>query len=86
MYTVLIIGAGPGIGLSTARTSQNAGYTIAIASRTRHEKADTPFRHFLFDAAKTDTVQALLEEVTVSLGPPKVVLHNGKHLQNAAHM
>ncbi|KAK8134050.1 hypothetical protein PG984_006062 [Apiospora sp. TS-2023a] len=76
MGTVLIIGAGPGIGLSTARTFQNAGYSVAIASRTRHEKADPSFRHFVFDAAKPDTVKALFEEVAASLGPPKVVVYN----------
>lgn len=81
MDTALIIGAGPGIGLSTVRTFQNAGYSVAIASRTRHENADPAFRHIVFDAAKPDTVKALFEEVTAALGPPKVVVYNGKHPQ-----
>ncbi|KAK8862343.1 short chain type dehydrogenase [Apiospora arundinis] len=76
METVLIIGAGPGVGLSTARAFQNAGFRVAIASRTRQEKTDPSFRHFVFDAAKPDTVKALFEQVTAALGPPKVVVYN----------
>ncbi|KAK8094420.1 short-chain dehydrogenase [Apiospora hydei] len=76
MATVLIIGAGPGIGLSTARAFQHAGYSVAIASRTRQQKADPSMRHFVFDAAKPDTVKTLFAEVTAAIGPPKVVIYN----------
>lgn len=78
METVLIIGAGPGVGLSTARAFHNAGYHVAIASRTRQEKADSSFRHFVFDAAKPDTVKTLFKDVTAALGTPKVVVYNGR--------
>ncbi|KAK8086890.1 hypothetical protein PG994_001864, partial [Apiospora phragmitis] len=77
--TVLIIGAGPGISVSAARAFQNAGYNVAIASRTRHEKADSSRRHFVFDAVKPGTVRALFAEVTAALGPPKVIIYNAAH-------
>ncbi|KAH8813471.1 putative short chain type dehydrogenase [Flagelloscypha sp. PMI_526] len=74
MSTVLIIGAGPNIGLAAAKRFASAGYKVAIASRTAPENSE--HRHFVFDAAKAATVPKLFSDVTTAIGAPKVVIYN----------
>ncbi|KAH6656422.1 hypothetical protein BKA67DRAFT_155054 [Truncatella angustata] len=73
MSTVLIIGAGPNIGLATAKAFASAGYKVALASRSKITDA---YKHFPFDAAKPDTVHQLFEGVRKEVGDPKVVIYN----------
>lgn len=75
MSTVLVIGAGPNIGLGTAKVFAAAGYKVAIASRTKISDAH---KHFVFDASKPETVPQLFKSVRQELGDPKVVVYNGK--------
>ncbi|KAK9426305.1 putative Short-chain dehydrogenase [Seiridium unicorne] len=75
MSAVLIIGAGPNIGLAVAKTFAGAGYKVALASRS---KATDLYTHFTFDASKPETFPQLFEGVRKDLGDPKVVVHNGK--------
>jgi NAD(P)-dependent dehydrogenase (short-subunit alcohol dehydrogenase family) len=74
MSTVLIIGAGPNIGLGAAKAFAAAGYKVALASRS---KASDLYKHFSFDASKPETVPQLFEGVRKELGDPKVVIYNG---------
>ncbi|KAH8799245.1 hypothetical protein DL96DRAFT_1699397 [Flagelloscypha sp. PMI_526] len=74
MATILIIGAGENIGLSTAKRFANAGYKVALASRTK--PAATAHKHFVFDASQPSSVPSLFAEVTSSVGPPSVVVYN----------
>ncbi|CRG91251.1 hypothetical protein PISL3812_08299 [Talaromyces islandicus] len=81
MSTVLIIGAGSGVGHAAAKTFAAAGYKVALASRTA--KIQNPaFTHFVFDASKPDTVSGLFESVRKAVGIPSVVIYNayGSHL------
>ncbi|KAK6083604.1 short-chain dehydrogenase [Seiridium cupressi] len=73
MSTVLVIGAGPNIGLAVAKTFAGAGYKVALASRS---KATDLYTHFTFDASKPETVPQLFEGVRKDLGDPKVVVYN----------
>ncbi|KAH8823711.1 putative short-chain dehydrogenases/reductase [Flagelloscypha sp. PMI_526] len=74
MATILIIGAGENIGLSTAKRFASAGYKVALASRTK--PASTAHKHFVFDAAQPASVPSLFADVTASVGPPSVVVYN----------
>ncbi|ETS79152.1 hypothetical protein PFICI_09005 [Pestalotiopsis fici W106-1] len=73
MSTILIIGAGPNIGLATAMIFASAGYQVAIASRT---KTSDSYKHFFFDASKPETVPQLFAEIRKEFGDPKVVVYN----------
>lgn len=75
MPTALIIGAGPNIGQATAEAFANAGYSVAVASRS--SKLEPKFSHFPFDAAKPETVRDLFNQVETTLGHPSVVVYNG---------
>ncbi|KAI2625673.1 NAD(P)-binding protein [Hypoxylon sp. NC1633] len=74
MSTALIIGAGPNVGLACAEAFSKAGFKIALASRT--QKLDPKYRHFAFDALDPDSVPALFEQVSSTLGVPSVVIYN----------
>lgn len=75
MSTILIIGAGPNIGLGVAKAFASAGYKVALASRN---KASDLYKHYPFDATKPETVSALFTAVRKDLGDPKVIVYNGK--------
>lgn len=78
MPTALIIGAGSGVGHATATAFARAGYKVAVASRTaKLQDVTTTFTHFLFDAAKPETVPGLFESVRKTVGIPSVVIYNG---------
>ncbi|KAI1640670.1 putative short chain type dehydrogenase [Biscogniauxia mediterranea] len=74
MPTVLIIGAGPRVGQASAEAFAAAGYEVAVASRT--SKLGPKYRHFVFDAYKSETVPALFEKVSAEVGVPSVVIYN----------
>lgn len=77
MPTVLILGAGANIGLTAANTFADAGYKVAVASRTQPAELSTAFKHFVFDAAHPETVPTLFQDVTSEFGTPSVVIFNG---------
>ncbi|KAI0179960.1 NAD(P)-binding protein [Hypoxylon sp. FL1284] len=74
MATALIIGAGPNIGKACAEVFSEAGYQVAIASRT--DKFDGKYRHYTFDATKPEAVPALFDKVSSDLSTPSVVIFN----------
>lgn len=75
MPTALIIGAGARVGQATAEAFTNAGYSVAVASRSN--KVDSKYKHFPFDAAKPETTRDLFNKVEAELGHPSVVVYNG---------
>ena len=75
MPSALIVGAGANIGQATAEAFTNAGYAVAVASRSN--KLGPKYKHFSFDAAKPETVRDLFNQVEAALGPPSVVIYNG---------
>lgn len=76
MLTALIIGAGSNVGQATADAFAEAGYTVAIASRSL--KAPSKFKHFVFDASKPEAIPGLFSEVRSTVGTPSVVIYNGE--------
>ncbi|KAI1841962.1 hypothetical protein JX265_003009 [Neoarthrinium moseri] len=76
MSTVLILGAGPNIGLATAKVFATAGYRVAVASRSKPADLDSSYKHFKFDASKPESVPSLFGEVRATLGDPSVVIYN----------
>ncbi|KAI8957078.1 NAD(P)-binding protein [Daldinia sp. FL1419] len=73
MPSVLIIGAGTGIGKASAETFTAAGYKVAVASRT--QKLDPKYPYYAFDASKPETVPALFEKVSADIGVLSVVIY-----------
>ena len=83
---VLILGGGPNIGQHVARRFAAQGYKVAITSRTA--KADggdksTPdqvhYHHLQSDLSDPDSVVEVFGKVKALLGPPSVVVYNGKY-------
>lgn len=74
--SVLILGAGPRIGLATAETFAAAGYSVALASRSA--KNTSPYKHFAFDASKPESIPKLFADVRKAVGIPRVIIYNGE--------
>lgn len=76
---LLILGAGPGIGLFCAEAFAEKGYKIALTSRTRPEGVDEKgYLNIRLDLADTQGIRAAFAKVTESFGIPHVVIFNGK--------
>jgi NAD(P)-dependent dehydrogenase (short-subunit alcohol dehydrogenase family) len=77
----LITGVGPGTGSALVRAFAGAGYRVAMLARNRERLEalafDIPEAHaFPCDVSDTDALAATIDEVTATLGAPKVVVHN----------
>jgi NAD(P)-dependent dehydrogenase (short-subunit alcohol dehydrogenase family) len=76
----LIIGAGPGLSASIARTFAKAGMKIALAARSIDDlaplAAETGAATFAADAADVAAVKKLFADVGASLGDPYAVVFN----------
>jgi NAD(P)-dependent dehydrogenase (short-subunit alcohol dehydrogenase family) len=76
----LIIGAGPGLSASVARTFAKAGMKIALAARSIDDlgslAAETGATTFAADAADLAAVKKLFGDVGASLGDPYAVVFN----------
>ena len=79
MPTVLIIGAGSNIGHATADAFAEAGYQVAVASRSS-KAALEKYQHFAIDASKADTLRDVFSSVKQTIGIPSVVIYNGVSL------
>jgi len=80
--TALIIGGGPGISASCARLFHETGMRVAVAARNPDKPAMQKLASELdilcvkCDAADSDSVTALFDEVSSKLGSPDLVVHN----------
>jgi NAD(P)-dependent dehydrogenase (short-subunit alcohol dehydrogenase family) len=75
MKTVMIIGAGPGIGLAVARKFASEGFSIAALSRSGEASGDN-IHGFAADAADFSSLQQAFLRVTEKLGTPEVLVYN----------
>jgi NAD(P)-dependent dehydrogenase (short-subunit alcohol dehydrogenase family) len=76
----LIVGVGPGLSASIARTFARAGMKIALAARSIDDlgplAAETGAAAFAADAADVAAVKKLFADVGASLGDPHAVVFN----------
>jgi NAD(P)-dependent dehydrogenase (short-subunit alcohol dehydrogenase family) len=76
----LIVGAGSGLSRSLAVKFANEGMAVALAARNPDKLADlaneTGARAYACDAAQSDQVAALFDQVETDLGTPTVVVYN----------
>lgn len=79
---LLILGAGPGIGLSVAKSFAAKGYKIALAARSLKEGSSDEDCYFRLriDLSKPEEVQKVFSKVMEKLGTPTVVVYNGKSI------
>lgn len=76
---VLILGAGPRVGLPAAKAFAAKGYKVAIAARSLNESDSTENQlHIKSDLANPDDVVKAFTDVRKKLGIPSVVVYNGK--------
>ena len=77
MSTALIIGAGARVGQAVADGFAEAGYQVAVASRSG--TSSTGYKHFPLDASDPTKVAGLFSEVRKAVGIPSVVVYNGQY-------
>ena len=80
MGTVLVVGAGPGLGSAVARRFARDGARVAVAARSveklRPLEQEIGAKAFACDAADPASVSRLFESVASALGDPEVVVFN----------
>jgi len=80
MRTVLVVGAGPGLGSAVARRFARDGARVAVAARSVEKllplEQEIGAKAFACDAADPDSVARLFESVGAALGDPEVVVFN----------
>lgn len=78
----LILGAGPRVGASVAKSLAAEGYKIAVVSRKASPVEDSKgYLYFQADFTKPETVPMLFEQVTKQAGTaPSVVVYNAAAL------
>jgi NAD(P)-dependent dehydrogenase (short-subunit alcohol dehydrogenase family) len=78
--TALIVGTGPGLSASLARTFAKAGLKVALAARRAGELAalakETGGKAFACDATNRGEVAKLFADVQAAFGAPDVVVYN----------
>lgn len=75
---VLILGAGPKIGIPTAQAFASKGYKVAVAARSLTEADSTDLQlNINIDLAHPETVVDVFAKVKNELGIPSVVIYNG---------
>jgi NAD(P)-dependent dehydrogenase (short-subunit alcohol dehydrogenase family) len=81
--TALIVGTGPGLSSSVARTFKKAGMNIALAARRAGELGalarETGGKAYACDATKEPEVARLFAEVEGAFGAPDVVVYNASY-------
>jgi NAD(P)-dependent dehydrogenase (short-subunit alcohol dehydrogenase family) len=79
----LVVGAGPGLSASVARSFAKAGMKIALAARSVDDlaalTAETGATAFATDAADVAAVKKLFADVGASLGDPYAVVYNASY-------
>jgi NAD(P)-dependent dehydrogenase (short-subunit alcohol dehydrogenase family) len=78
--TALIVGAGPGISASVARSRRSAGLTVGLAARNVEKlaplAAEIGAATFAADAADPGAVARLFDEADAKIGVPDLVVYN----------
>ena len=78
--TALIVGAGPGISASVARSLRSAGLAVGLAARNVEKlaplAAEIGAATFAADAANPDAVARLFDEADAKIGVPDLVVYN----------
>jgi NAD(P)-dependent dehydrogenase (short-subunit alcohol dehydrogenase family) len=78
--TVLVVGAGQGLGAALARRFRNSGANVAIASRSKEKlanlAAELGAHAFACDASQPSEVSKLFADVEQQVGNPDVVIYN----------
>ena len=78
----LIVGGGPGISASCARLFSRPGVKVAVAARDPDKPAmkvlaqDHGVTLIACDASVPESVAAMFDEVSRTLGAPRLVVHN----------
>ncbi|KAH6608906.1 hypothetical protein Trco_002252 [Trichoderma cornu-damae] len=77
----LILGAGSNIGQALSKTFSQAGYKVALVSRSAKEQPSDNQIHIAADLAKPETIPSIFESVRQKLGAdPNVVVYNAAAL------
>lgn len=75
---ILILGAGPNIGINVARVFAAKGYKVALASRSLKDQESTADQlNIPSDLSNPDSVVDAFSKVKAALGTPSVVVYNG---------
>jgi NAD(P)-dependent dehydrogenase (short-subunit alcohol dehydrogenase family) len=78
--TALIVGTGPGISASLARSLAGFGVKVALAARNVQKLdalvKDTGAQAFAADASDPDSVAELFDQVSERIGEPEIVVYN----------
>ena len=78
--SALIVGTGPGISASLARSLAGAGVQVALAARNIQKLdalvQDTGAQAFAADASDPESVAKLFDQVSESIGGPEIVIYN----------
>jgi NAD(P)-dependent dehydrogenase (short-subunit alcohol dehydrogenase family) len=77
--TIIVLGAGPGIGYSVAKKFKAEGYEVAVGSRKPDaDKAKAEgFLPITVDLTDLQSVEAAFALVNEKFGAPNVVVYNG---------
>ena len=75
-----IIGAGPHVGAAVGTLLKQNGYRVALGSRNPKidETKAGSFYPVKVDASSSESIQAAFQTVNAELGPPNVVIYNGR--------
>lgn len=77
---LLIFGAGANVGLSIASKFKQEGYKVAAVSRNPKDDLKKIAHKAIASNLTPEEVLKVFEEVERDLGPPNVVVYNGKSL------
>jgi NAD(P)-dependent dehydrogenase (short-subunit alcohol dehydrogenase family) len=75
MKTIVIVGAGPGIGSSVAKKFAGEGYSVAALSRKGDATGDN-IHGFAADASDPKSLEQALKQVKEKLSLPEVLVYN----------
>ena len=76
MTVALVTGGTRGIGLATATALADAGFTVAVASRSEPHELAGPLHWFHCDITSEQSVMALFDSIEAELGPVGVLVSN----------
>lgn len=75
---ILIFGAGANVGLAIASKFRQEGYKVAAVSRTIKDPLQQVAHKTIASSITPEAVANAFKEVEKDLGPPNVVVYNGR--------